>query len=137
MTNDQKAQAIAEARQKALTALAGLLFDFPAGDSMDGDESTFQGGLRTVFARDKENNLAKMVKHIGAAIDNQTRAEEEAASKELKNAVDEGLDFPAAYFNLGLLYHKLNRKESAVRNLQRSLNHPDFALAARLLISNC
>jgi tetratricopeptide (TPR) repeat protein len=125
---------IAEARQKALTALAGLLFDFPSGDGKDADESTVQRGLRGVFSKDKKNNLGKISKHIGAAIDCQTRAENEAAAKELKSAIDEGLDFPAAYFNLGLLYHKLNRKESAIRNLQRSVNHPDFALAARLLI---
>jgi tetratricopeptide (TPR) repeat protein len=125
---------ISEARQKALTALAGLLFDFPSGDGTDVEDSTLQGSLRGIFSKDKGSNLGKMTKHIGAAIDNQTRAEDEAAASELKSAIDEGLDFPAAYFNLGLLYYKLNRKESAVRNLQRSVNHPDFALAACLLI---
>ncbi|MGD8455919.1 MAG: tetratricopeptide repeat protein [Anaerolineales bacterium] len=125
---------IAEGRQKALTALAGLLFDFPSGEGMDEDESTVQRGLRGVFSKGKGSDIGKITKHIGAAIDSQTRAEDETAAKELKKAIDEGLDFPAANFNLGLLYHKLDRKESAVRNLQRSINHPDFALAARLLI---
>jgi len=125
---------IAEARQKAMTELAGLLFDFPAGDMPDDDGSPAQTGLRGVFSRDKDNNVGKISKHIGAAIDNQTRAQDDTAAKELKKAIDEGLDYPAAFFNLGLLYHKLDRKEKAVRNLQRSVNHPDFALAARLLI---
>jgi tetratricopeptide (TPR) repeat protein len=125
---------IAEARQKALTALAGLLFDFTPDSMVEGEDSTAQSALRGVFAKDKGDNLGKISKHIGAAIDNQTRGEDKTAAKELKKAVEAGLDFPAAYFNLGLLYYKLDREASAIRNLQRSVNHADFALASRLLI---
>ncbi len=126
---------ISEARQKALTALAGLLFDFTPDSVTDSDEeSTAQRGIRGVFGKGKEDNIGKISKHIGSAIDSQTRAEDEDAAKELRKAIDAGLDFPAAYFNLGLLYHNLERQASAIRNLQRSINHPDFALAARLLI---
>jgi tetratricopeptide (TPR) repeat protein len=126
---------ISEARQKALTALAGLLFDFTP-DSMtdDGEDSTAQRGIRGVFGKDKEDNIGKISKYIGSAIDSQTRAEDDDAAKNLRKAIDAGLDFPAAYFNLGLLFHNLERQASAIRNLQRSINHPDFALAARLLI---
>lgn len=126
---------ISEARQKALTALAGLLFDFTPDSVTDSDEdSTAQRGIRGVFGKGKEDNIGKISKHIGSAIDSQTRAEDEEAAKELRKAIDDGLDFPAAYFNLGLLYHNLERQASAIRNLQRSINHPDFALAAHLLI---
>ena len=123
---------IAEARQKALTALAGLLFDVP-GDDLEG-ESTNQSGLQGVFEKGKEDNFSKISKYLGNTIDCQTRAEDEKAAKQLKKAIDAGLDFPAAYFNLGLLYNMLDRKESAQRNLQRSVKHPNFALAARLLM---
>jgi len=123
---------IAEARQKALTALAGLLFDVP-GDDLEG-ESTNQSGLQGVFEKGKEDNFNKISKYLGTAIDCQTRAEDEKAAKKIKKAIDAGLDFPAAYFNLGLLYNMLDRKESAQRNLQRSVKHPNFALAARLLM---
>ena len=123
---------IAEARQKALTALAGLLFDVP-GDDLEG-ESTNQSGLQGVFEKGKEDNFSKISKYLGTTIDCQTRAEDEKAAKVLKKAIDAGLDFPAAYFNMGLLYNMLDRKESAQRNLQRSVKHPNFALAARLLM---
>jgi tetratricopeptide (TPR) repeat protein len=123
---------IAEARQKALTALAGLLFDAPT-DDLEG-ESTNQSGLQGVFEKGKEDNFAKISKYLGTAIDLQTHAEDEKAAKKIKKAIDAGLDFPAAYFNLGLLYYMLDRKESAQRNLQRSVKHPNFALAARLLM---
>lgn len=123
---------IYEARQKALTALAGLLFDVP-GDDLEG-ESTNQSGLQGVFEKGKGDNFNKIAKYLGTTIDCQTRAEDEKAAKELKKAIDAGLDFPAAYFNLGLLYNMLDRKESAQRNLQRSVKHPNFALAARLLM---
>jgi len=125
---------IAEARQKALTALAGLLFDFTPESVIDGEDSTAQRGMRGVFGKGKEDNIGKISKYIGSAIDSQTRAEDDDAVKDLRKAIDAGLDFPAAYFNLGLLYYKLDRQASAIRNSQRSINHPDFALAARLLI---
>ncbi len=126
---------IAEARQKALTALAGLLFDFSADDNLS-EDSTAQSGLRGVFGKGGDNNLGKISKHLGTAIDSQTRAKNDEAAKELKKAIDAGLDFPAAYFSLGLLYHKLERQESAQRNLQKSVTHPDFSLAARILLGD-
>ena len=126
---------IAEARQKALTALAGLLFDF-SGDDNIGEDSTAQSGLRGVFGKGKNDDFGKISKYLGTAIDSQTRAKDDEAAKSLKKAVEAGLDFPAAYFNLGLLYHKLERKESAQRNLLRSVTHPDFSLAARILLGD-
>ena len=125
---------IAEARQKALTELAGLLFDVSEED-LDDPNST-RPGLKGVFGRSKGDELDNISKYLGAAIDLQTRAQDDAALKELKKAIDSGLDVPAAYFNLGLLYHKLNKPDKAHGYLQRSVNHPSFALASRLLIAN-
>jgi tetratricopeptide (TPR) repeat protein len=124
---------IAEARQSALTALAGLLFDVSM-DDLGGDDSTVQR-RRGVFGRSQGDELLKISKHLGTAIDCQTRAEDKAAANELQEAVDAGLDFPAAYFNLGLLYRNLGKNDKAQGNLSRSVNHPDFALAARLMIA--
>lgn len=124
---------IAEARQGALTALAGLLFDVSA-DDLSGDDSTARR-TRGVFGRSKGDELAAISKHLGTAIDCQTRAEDQEAAMELQQAVDAGLDFPAAYFNLGLLYRNLGQNDKAQGNLSRSINHHDFALAARLLVA--
>ena len=124
---------IGEARQKALTELAGLLFDVTA-DDLDDSDST-RPSLKGVFGRSKGDELDMISKHLGLAIDLQTRAQDDEALKELKKAVDIGLDVPSAYFNLGLLYHKQDKPEKAHGYLQRAINHPNFALASRLLIA--
>ena len=126
---------IAEARQSALTALAGLLFDVSMDDLGD-EDSTSRGAARSLLGRSTGDELAEISKHLGTAIDSQTRAEEKTAAKELQSAIDLGLDFPAAFFNLGLLYHNLGKYDKAQGNLSRSVNHPDYALAARLLIAD-
>jgi len=124
---------IAEARQQALTDLAGLLFDVSTDDLEDPDSTL--STLKGVFGRSKGDELDNISIYLGTAIDLQTRAQDEAALKELKRAVDSGLDVPAAYFNLGLLYHKQNKPDKAHSFLQRSVNHPSFALASRLIIA--
>jgi tetratricopeptide (TPR) repeat protein len=126
---------IAEARQSALTALAGLLFDVSM-DDMSAEDSTSRGAARSVLGKSKGDELEAISKHLGTAIDLQTRAEEKNAAKELQKAIDTGLDFPAAYFNLGLLYFNLDENDKAQGYLTRSINHPDFALAARLMIAD-
>lgn len=124
---------INEARQNALTELAGLLFDVSTEDLGNGESG--KGGLMGVFGRSKADDLGAISKALGAAIDLQTRANHEDAARELKKAVDLGLDVPATYFNLGLLYSKQNRPDRAIRYLQQAINHPEFALASHLLIA--
>lgn len=126
---------IGEARQKALTVLAGLLFDVSSED-LEKDETLPRGFRSAVGGKDGEANLSKISVHLGLAIDLQTRAEEEEAAKELKKALDAGLSVPAGFYNLGMLYFRLDRQESAQRNLQRAVSHPDYALACRLMIGD-
>ncbi|MEJ2488120.1 MAG: tetratricopeptide repeat protein, partial [Anaerolineales bacterium] len=97
---------VAEARQAALTELAGLLFEFSMDDF--GDPEQTLSGLKSMFGRSREGDLEAITKHLGAAIDLQTRQEHNDAVRELKKAIDQGLDIPAANFNIGLLYHNLN-----------------------------
>ncbi|MBW8011229.1 MAG: tetratricopeptide repeat protein [Chloroflexi bacterium] len=128
---------IAEARQKALTTLAGLLFDVPdepeATVESAGDLKSLARGVTTsLMAPGPDRTLISL--HIGQAIDLQTRGKDKDAAEELKRLVEAGFDHPAAYFNLGLILSNTGRKESAQRNLQRSVTHSDFTLAARLLI---
>lgn len=128
---------IAEARQKALTSLAGMLFDVPdepeRGAESGGDLKSLAGGITTsLMAPGPDRTLISL--HIGQAIDFQTRGKDEEAAEELKSLVKAGFDHPAAYFNLGLILVNTGHEESAQRNLQRSVKHSDFSLAARLLI---
>lgn len=124
---------IAEARQKALTELAGLLFDVSAEDLTDDTSSGFKGMFGRSSAS-KGDELAKISKHLGVAIDSQTRADDATAAKELREAVDLGLDYPAANFNLGLLHRNLAQRDKSYSYLKRAMNHPAFALASHLLM---
>jgi len=123
---------IAEARQSALTDLAGLLFEVSMDDL---DPETTHSGLRNLFGRSKDGELEEISKHLGNAIDLQTRAENAEAGKELKNAIDLGLDIPSSNFNLGLLYHSMGQGDRALRHLQKSLSDDRYSLASHLLIA--
>ncbi len=126
---------IQEARQKALTILAGLLFEQEDEQQSEGSRHGLQSIVRGtgVFGQPKIDHT-KMMLHLSQAIDLQSRGEDDQAINELERAMDVGLDDPAAYFDLGLLLASGDRLESAVRNLQRSVKHTSFALGARLLL---
>ncbi len=131
-TGQEGADPIGEARQKALTSLAGLLFDFSAADKTDiGSDTGPIGSARKKDPRDD----AKVARHLGLAIDLQTRGKDKEAAREMSRAVAAGLELPSAYFNLGYLLFRLDDKDEAVRNIQRSVQHADYGLAARLLIA--
>ncbi len=124
---------VAEARQAALTELAGLLFEFSMDDF--GDPEQTLSGLKSMFGRSREGELEELSKHLGAAIDYQTRQENNEAAKELKRAIDMGLDIPAANFNIGLLYHTLGNNDRSNRHLQNAYGDDRFALAAHLIVA--
>ncbi len=127
---------IAEARQKALTRLAEVLFDL----SDESSESTLsKRGLQAIVRGTgplslQRGELTQIVLHLGEAIDAQTRNNEEQAAQELEKALELGFREPALYFNLGVLRAKGARLESALRYLQHAVKHIDYALGARLLM---
>ncbi len=128
---------IAEARQKALTKLAEILFDYT-----DESESAQQRrGLQAIVRGTGQLSLqkmeqAKVVLHLSQAIDAQTRNQTSLAAEELEQALAAGFSHPALYFDLGLLRSQGERLESALRHLQHAVKHNDFALATRLLMGN-
>jgi len=124
---------VAEARQFALTDLAGLLFEVSIDDF--GDPEATQSGLKSLFGRSREDEFEQVSKSLGSSIDLQTRGENEDAAKELKKAIDLGLDMPASNFNIGLLYHTLGSVDKSFRHLQRALGDEKFSLAAHLIIA--
>jgi len=129
---------IEEAQKEALATLARLFFE----QSSEDEEQTssrrglqaIMGGAGHVFAKNADR--AKIMLHLGLAVELQTRGDKNQAAEELKGAVNAGLDSPAAFFSLGVIQAETDRQESAVRNLQRSLPHADFALGSRLLLAN-
>ena len=127
---------ISEARQKALTRLAEILFDYSTDD---GASVQVRRGLQALMRGTGQLSMqsseqTKVVLHLGQAIDAQTKGNENLAAEELEHALEAGFNHPALYFDLGLLRSNGDRLESAVRHLQHAVKHNDFNLAARLLL---
>ena len=127
---------IAEARQKALTRLAEILFEYSTDD---GQTVQARRGLQALMRGTGQLSMqaseqTKVVMHLGQAIDAQTKNNENQAAEELEHALEAGFNHPALYYDLGLLRSKSDRLESSVRHLQHAVKHQDFGLAARLLM---
>jgi len=126
---------IAEARQKALTQLAELLFEYsdesPAAQERRG-LSAIMKGTGGVSMQNAEQT--KVILHLGQAIDSQSKGNEAQAAEEMEGALSAGFKHPALFFNLGLLRFKGERYETAQRFLQNAVKHNDYALGSRLLL---
>ena len=127
---------IAEARQKALTTLAELLFEY-SDDSPVGQErkglAAIVKGTGALSMQQAEQTIA--VLHLGQAIDAQTRNQDTQAAEDFEKALEAGFKHASLYFNLGLLRFNGDRLESAARFLQNSVKHRDYALGTRLLLA--
>jgi tetratricopeptide (TPR) repeat protein len=125
---------IAEARQKALTQLAELLFEYsdenPSAKERRGLAAIMKGTGALSFQQAEQT---KTVLYLGLAIDAQTKGQEAQAAEELEHALEAGFKHPSLYFDLGLLRTKGERIESALRFLQHAVKHKDYALGTRLL----
>ena len=134
--SDSGLDPVAEARQKALTRLAEILFDYTSDDTTTvqarrGLQALMRGTGQLAMHQSEQT---KVVLHLGQAIDLQTKGNEVQAAEELENALEAGFNHPALYFDLGLIRSKIDRHESALRNLQHAVKHNDFSLGARLLM---
>jgi tetratricopeptide (TPR) repeat protein len=127
---------IAEARQKALTRLAEILFEYSTDD---GTTAQARRGLQALMRGTgqlslQQNEQSKVVLHLGQAIDSQSKGRDVPAAEELEHALEAGFNHPALYFDLGLLRSTGDRVETALRHLTHAVKHNDFGLAARLLM---
>jgi tetratricopeptide (TPR) repeat protein len=127
---------IAEARKKALTRLAEILFEYTTDDGVVQQQ---RRGLQALMRGTGQLSMqsseqTKVVLHLGQAIDAQSKGNESQAAEELEHALEVGFNHPALYFDLGLLKSNGDRLESAIRHLQHAVKHNDFGLAARLLM---
>ncbi len=126
---------ISQSAQNALTILAGMLFEVDDGSQASIDRKDFQAimtGRSGGLVQPQDRN--RVMLHLSQVVDLQTRSEFGPAAEELQKAIDIGLEHPAAYFDLGFLLAKAGRLESAIRNLQHSVNNADFAFGSRLLL---
>jgi tetratricopeptide (TPR) repeat protein len=131
---------VAEAHQKALVALANLVFEQEAGnrknireDFTSEVQNLADGMPSTGFIR--QGDPKKVFTHLQQAVIYQGKGSEQEAADELEKAVEAGLDHPAAYYDLGFIHSRGDRLESAMRYLERSLVAADYALAARIILA--
>lgn len=126
---------VREARKKALTVLAEVLFEY----SDESDVYQERKGLQAIMHGTGELSLrqmaqTKIIMHLGQAIDAQSKGKQETAAEELAQALLAGFEHPALYFSLGMLRVEGGRADNAVSHLQHAVKHADFGLAARLLL---
>lgn len=129
---------ISEARKKAMSRLAEMLFD--QADEGESASREQRRGFQDIMhgTADKlplqSYDQTKIMFHLRQAMDLQANDQNAQAIEELKHAMDAGLDDPAANFDIGLMLARTEDFESAVHNLNRAVKHPDFALGTRLLL---
>lgn len=128
---------IREARKKALTILAEILFEY----SDESDTQQTRQGLQAIMHGTGQLSLqqmaqTKIILHLGQAIDAQSKGQDELAADELGHALLAGFEHPALYFNLGMLRSQGDRFDNAIRHLRHAVKHEDFGLAARLLLGS-
>ena len=126
---------IREARKKALTLLAEILFEY----SDESEVYQERKGLQAIMHGTGELSLqqlaqTKIIMHLGQAIDAQSKGQEEVAAEELAQALLSGFEHPALYYSLGMLRVEGGRADNAISHLQHAVKHAEFGLAARLLL---
>lgn len=129
---------VVETRQKAMVELAAMLFE--QADENNSAASNERGKGINALTRGlsdqvhDSNARTRIILHIGQAIDSLTQNDGNQAVVELEHSLNLGLRQPAAYFLLGLLV-KDTDSEKALKYLQQSVRHPEYALGSNLLFA--
>ncbi len=133
--SDSNMDPVAEARHKALTELAEILFEYsddsPSAQERRGMAAIVRGTGQLSL---QQSEQTRVVLHLGQAIDAQTKDQDAAAADELERALEAGFKHPALYYDLGYLRARGDRLESAIRNLAHAIKHNDYGLGSRLLL---
>lgn len=128
---------VAEAEQKAISALAELFFEQSNEEdekrSPPGSFDSIVKGTGPLFPKNVDKT--QLMLHLGQVVDYLTRGENESAATELERVTEIGLHHPAAFYRLGMLRLDSDRLESGIRNFKRAVSHPDYALGSRLLMA--
>lgn len=134
--DSQQADPEAVAQTRALTILAGLVFedqsDDEQGDSSPAELSDLTEGR--ISLERKQIGQPRMLHYLGQAIDLQTHGNQRQAVSEYERAIQAGLDHPAVHYNLGILLKNLEERDEAAKHLSLSLGHPELDLGANLAL---
>jgi tetratricopeptide (TPR) repeat protein len=117
--DSQRGSPVEIAREKALSDLAGSIFE------------------EAPLARAQRLSKVEIDALIGQAIDYQTRGEVERAIDAYQRIISAGAELPAAHFNLGLLFQEMLRFDEAIQELQRAVNVPEYRLGSLFALGEC
>lgn len=133
---------VSQACQKALTVLAGMLFEIEEENNEQAAAAPpTRKGLQALVtsvstAFSKPQDRSRLMLHLSQVIDLQTRGEFSQAADELQRALELGFEHPAVSFDLGYLFTQIGKADSGVRHLQNSVKNADYALGSRILLGD-
>jgi tetratricopeptide (TPR) repeat protein len=126
---------IQDAKQKALTTLAELLFEQEEVQDAQARKGFYSMESGVGDSEPQAFDQAQVIIHLSQAIDLQSHGEDHNAASELQRAMQAGLESSSAYFMLGFLQSKNDELENAVINLKKSVQHEVLGLGSRLLLA--
>ena len=130
-TSEEGASPVDMARDKALEELAGIPFEEEAEEPLVEPAEPAAAPARPALSRLQIDAL------VAKAVDLQTRGLIDEAIGSYTEVIDAGVDRPAARFNLGLLYQQRFRFESAIREFQQAVHHPQYELGSHFALGEC
>jgi tetratricopeptide (TPR) repeat protein len=110
-------------RELALTELAAMIFE---------EGPTGPPGLARLALSKSELNAT-----INLAIDSETRGAVDKAIASYNKLQEVGVNHPAVFFNLGLLYRDKGHLDEAILALGRALADANYALGAHFALGEC
>jgi len=129
---------VTEARLIALKEIADVLFEDQGANRITFSPRLIRDPIPGAEAEDRLPELTdqkRLILHISESIDLQTSGRNPEAALELEKAINKGFDMPAAHFLLGYLVRE-PEPEKSLQHLQRTVDHPAYALASHLLIGD-
>ncbi|MCK5635487.1 MAG: tetratricopeptide repeat protein, partial [Anaerolineales bacterium] len=134
--DSQQADPETTAQGRALTILAGLIFEESGGENGNGSSPIDMAELTAsrISQERKSVGQPQMLRYLSQAIDHQTHENIPQAIKQYESAIKAGLDHPAAFYNLGILLKNQSDQDGATKYLTQSLGHPDLDLGANLAL---
>jgi tetratricopeptide (TPR) repeat protein len=121
----------------ALSMLAGMLFEESSEEQEEGEAlelATMESMSDRLGQISRSSGRAKKLKALGQAIDLQTRGNVRQAAKEFQQAINAGVEHPAAHYVLGLLLKELHDFDAARQHLMVAVGHPELALGSNLAL---
>ncbi|MGQ9598349.1 MAG: tetratricopeptide repeat protein [Anaerolineae bacterium] len=133
----EKVSPVEMTRDKALEELAGILFEETApGMAPETPPPEAMAAPQTVTAQ-ATLSRPQLDAVIAQAIDLQTRGQIDRAIACYNQAIEAGIDRPAVYFNLGLLYQQRLRFEQAIAAFKKAVRHKQYALGSHFALGEC